>query len=200
MPDQKIKYLLKPDLDRLLALISNVRDRAIFTVAYCHGLRASEVGLLWMKDWNPSSRRLYIHRTKGSDSAEYRLLELAVRPLQAWLRDRGGWDGPIFVSERQTAISRFRLHQLMRLYGERAGLPMELQHFHTLRHSIAVHMTEQGRSLQEVQDWLGHRSVLSTQKYAKLTSLARDRLSEELDRDLSGEPERHKVKWGRKKR
>jgi site-specific recombinase XerD len=197
--EQKIKYLLKPDLDRLLALISNVRDRAIFTVAYCHGLRASEVGLLWMKDWNPSSRRLYIHRTKGSNSAEYKLLELAVRPLQAWLRDRGDWDGPIFISERQRAISRFRLHQLMRLYGQRAGLPIELRHFHTLRHSVAVHMTERGCSLQEVQDWLGHRSVLSTQKYAKLTSPARDRLSETLDRELADKPERHKVKWGRKR-
>lgn len=202
MPTDRIKYLLREQVEALLGVIDHPRDRAIFTLAYWRGLRASEVGRLKLVDWKPSSKRLYVSRAKGSNPAEYLLSSPEVKALQAWMRDRGDWPGPLFPSEQMRPISRFRLHQLMRQYGVKAGIPVELRHFHALRHSIAVHLSEDGRSMQQVQDWLGHRAIESTARYARLTNKARDKVAEEYYRERQGEDgeERPTVKWKRGKR
>ncbi len=175
----RIKWLSTEQVERFLKLLKNPRDRAIFTVAYYRGLRASEVALISLKDWRPTAKRLYVWRIKGGLSGEYTVSPEESRAINSWIADRGAWDGPLFASERVTAtgrrgISRQRLDSLMRAYGADAELPEDVRHFHVWRHSIAVHLTEAGESLQAVKDWLGHRSITSTQIYAQLTNKGRD--------------------------
>lgn len=200
-PRARLKYLLRDEVDRLLAGITHPRDLAIFTVAYWRGLRASEVGQLDLADWNPVSRRLYIHRAKRSNSGEYALCPPEVQALQRWLRDRGGWPGPLFPSERRTGIGRRQLHNLIRMYGLKAGIATEYCHMHVLRHSIAVRLVEDGKNAFEIKDWLGHRSVTSTEIYAQMTNQARDKFMKEYYEDQFPElKKKPKVKWGRSKR
>jgi integrase len=63
---QKLHFLTQPELRALFRVITRKRDRALFLVAYRHGLRASEVGLLQMDDVNFAQQRLTIHRLKRS--------------------------------------------------------------------------------------------------------------------------------------
>ena len=63
---QKIHFLTQPELRTLFRVITRKRDRALFLVAYRHGLRASEVGLLHVEDMNFAQQRLTIHRLKRS--------------------------------------------------------------------------------------------------------------------------------------
>jgi site-specific recombinase XerD len=66
------------------------------------------------------------------------------------------------------------LDELMKHYGERAGIPESKRHFHALKHSIATHLLDAGADLRFVQDWIGHASIRNTVIYAQLTSRRRD--------------------------
>src|SRR2546425_559337 len=62
---KEIKFLTEDELARLFSVIPSVRDRAIFQLAYRAGLRASEVGLLQLRDYDPKADRIFIHRAQG---------------------------------------------------------------------------------------------------------------------------------------
>jgi integrase len=169
-----IRFHTPEELKRLLAVIRDKRDRAIFLVGYRHGLRASEIGLLRTSDLDLKGLRLMIHRVKGSHSGEHPVQPDEARALKAYLRSRPAKSSILFPSRRNVPISRRTLDWLMKRYGELAELPLDKRHFHCLKHSIATHMLSAGGDLLFVQDWLGHRNIENTRIYAFLTSTARD--------------------------
>jgi integrase len=169
-----IPVLTQEELQRLFAVITNPRDRVIFRVAYRHGLRASEIGLLCRNDVDFRTGRLTIHRLKGSLSGVYPLQPDTHKQLKAYLRTRTDGSPYLFVSNRQVPISRYTLWHLMRRYGEAAGLPSEKQTFHILKHSIATHLLDAGADLAFVRDWLGHANIQNTLLYARMTTGRRD--------------------------
>lgn len=168
------------ELARLFHVILAPRDRAIFRVAYHAGLRASEIGLLELRDYNQRTERIMIHRLKGSDSGEHGCSREESRALHAWLKVRGSLPGPLFASNRRQGISRFMLDKLIKKYGFLSGLPAKLRHFHVFKHSCAVHLLDKGLGIEDVQDWLGHVNIQSTAIYAKITNPRRQRVAEQL--------------------
>jgi integrase len=169
-----IKFLTQDELKRLLFVIKDKRDKAIFLIAYRHGQRASEVGMLHVNDIDWKKLRLMIRRLKGSLPGEHPLQPDEARVLKSYLRSRE-LDSPIlFPSNRNAPISRARLHRMMKHYGEKAKLPEDKQHFHVLKHSIATHLLDAGAELRFVQDWLGHANIQNTVIYTALVSTSRE--------------------------
>jgi site-specific recombinase XerD len=74
----------------------------------------------------------------------------------------------------------------MRVYCELASIPRPKDHFHVLRHSIAVHMADAGTGVADIQDWLGHKAISSTMVYMKITNVSRARTAKAI---FGGEPE-----------
>ena len=170
------KYLIPGEKDALLRVIDNSRDRAIFRLAFQHGLRVSEIGMLQMKDWRRGTSldmdRLLLHRLKGSIGGETIIVNSAAA-LRAWLRIRGTSPGPIFTSRNHRAISRRRLDELMEHYCNLAGIPDEKAHFHSLKHTCGtLLLSEQHESIVDVQKHLGHADIRNTMIYAQLTDEA----------------------------
>jgi len=91
-----IKYLTQRELKRLLKAINSPknnsiyrkRDLAIFTLAYYHGLRASELGLIKLSDIDFSKARIRINRLKNSLGGEYPIQLEEIKALKAWLNQR----------------------------------------------------------------------------------------------------------------
>ena len=77
------KYLTTEEIAALFSMIDDVRDRAIFRIAYHRGLRASEIGLLRLADYRSQSGRLFVRRLKGSNSGEFLLTDVENRSLLA---------------------------------------------------------------------------------------------------------------------
>jgi site-specific recombinase XerD len=179
---RNIKYMTEEELARLFKVIASVRDRAIFRVGYHRGLRASEVGLLQMSDYRPAAGRLYVHRLKEGHSGEYVLTSVEEKALKAWLKERGNKPGPIFVSNRGTAISQQMLDVLVKKYARLARIPADKAHFHALRHSCATSLLERGEDIAVVQDHLGHANIANTAIYAKITNKRRDEVGERMKR------------------
>jgi integrase len=168
-----LKYLSEEQLERFFNVIKSARDLAIFRVVYHRGLRAGEVALLQLSDWNRERDKLRFSRLKGSHGGEYLLTSREIRCLRAWLRVRGVEPGPLFPSRRGKGISQQMLDVLMKKYGKAADLPPELCHTHSLKHSAATHLLNLGESIEDVQDHLGHVSIQSTLVYAKYSSKRR---------------------------
>jgi integrase/recombinase XerD len=165
-----IKFLTADEARRLFGAIAGKRDRAMFLVAYRHGLRASEVGMLHVADVDLKRLRLMVHRVKGSLPGEHPLQPDEAKAIKAWLKARQTDSPVLFTSVRNEPMSRRGLDWLMKQYSQAAKLPAEKQHFHVLKHSIATHLLDAGADIRFVQDWLGHANIQNTLIYAYLTS------------------------------
>lgn len=187
-----IKYLTQDELKNLLKVIENsrrqaidkkhekarvifVRDKAIVIVAYYHGLRASEIGMLKVDDVDLARGRIRIERLKNSQGGEYALQPDEIKVLKAWLKERQDNNPWLFPTQTGTPIHRRTLDYLIKHYGKKAGIPLEKCHFHVLKHSIATHLLDAGADIRFVQDWIGHKNIQNTVVYAQITNPARDK-------------------------
>jgi type 1 fimbriae regulatory protein FimB/type 1 fimbriae regulatory protein FimE len=166
---ETIKFLTFDETKRLFENITSKRDKAIFLLAYRHGLRASEIGLLRHSDLDLKTLRVMIHRKKGSLSGEHPLQADEVRILKAYLKTRSDSLPYLFPSRKGSPISRAMLDVLIKGYGEKAKLPDDKRHFHVLKHSIATHLLDKGAELRFLQDWLGHANIQNTVIYAQIS-------------------------------
>lgn len=159
--------LSKPELLSLLraARDHSERDHLMLLVAYSHGLRASEVLAL-----KPSSVRdglLRVRRLKGSLATEQPLLS-SDEPL---LDEAKSWfDFTLKTPANQTVFPIGRQHfwRLMQRYAKEAGIPARKRHPHVLKHTIAL-QTIHSAGIENVRQYLGHRSMASTGEYLKRT-------------------------------
>lgn len=168
------------EITRFFKAIDSVRDRAIFRLMYHAGLRASEIGLLEMRDYSPRTDRIMITRLKGSNSGEHHLSREEARSLRAWLKERGTAPGVIFASKKGGPISRKRLDALVKFYAAKAGLPAKLRHCHMFKHACCTHLLSKGFNVEQVQDWVGHANIQNTMEYSRVTNARRDQMGKQL--------------------
>jgi type 1 fimbriae regulatory protein FimB len=173
-------YLTFEEVDRFFAVIDSPRDRAIFRLMYHAGLRASEVGMVEMRDYSPKAERVFIRRLKKSNSGEHHMVREEARALRAWLKQRGPAPGAIFISNRHTPISQQMLDVLCRRYGTMAGIPEEHRHCHVWKHTCCTHLFSKGYNVEQVQDWVGHKRIENTMIYGHITNARRQEMAERL--------------------
>jgi integrase/recombinase XerD len=173
-PPPEITFLTQDEVRRLFAVITSKRDRALFQLAYHHGLRASEVSLLQRDDIYEKQGRIYIPRVKGSIAKTYPMQPEDVRLVRAYLRTRDDDSPYLFISMRGISLERRSYWDLMQKYGEGAAIPKPKRRFHALRHAIAVHLLDAGADVAFVQDRLGHANIQNTIIYMRYTTLTRD--------------------------
>lgn len=176
MDKREIKYFTEDELKKLFKVIKEVsrhpaRDEAIFKIAYYCALRASEVSLLKVSDYNLGRNELYCRRLKGSNNNTIRIVDKDVlRAFKRHIRVNTP-EEIIFISQKGNPISRKMLDLLMKKFCEAAGIKDKSKwHFHTLKHTRAVDLGELGLDLKEIQYWLGHKEISNTQIYYQFTS------------------------------
>jgi integrase len=104
-----IHFLTQDELRQLFKVIRSKRDRAIFLVAYRHGLRASEIGLLQRADVDVKQGRISIHRLKGSISGVYPMQPDVLKTIRSYLRTRTDESPYLFLSPPYTFTSHFEM-------------------------------------------------------------------------------------------
>ncbi|MBK8230378.1 MAG: tyrosine recombinase [Candidatus Eisenbacteria bacterium] len=156
----------------------DLRDRAMFELAYGAGLRVSE--LLSLESASVDLRERWV-RVRGKGDKE-RLIPLgkpAVAALQSWLAERPRLlgrrrdPGLFFLNVRGGPLSRMGFWKILRERARASGVRPEEIHPHLLRHTFATHLLEGGASLRTVQELLGHAQLKTTEIY---TAVDRARL------------------------
>ncbi len=160
-------------LDRIPATNPlEVRDRALFELAYSSGLRADEIVSLDLGDVEFESETV---RTtgKGRKTRLVPIGEPAQRALRRYLESARHALGPIrtepalFVSRRGRRLSASDVRRRLDKWVREAAVAGRLSP-HTLRHSFATHLLEGGADLRSIQELLGHSSVSTTQIYTRV--------------------------------
>jgi type 1 fimbriae regulatory protein FimB len=132
-----MQFLTQEELKHLFAVITDTRAKALFFLAYRHGLRASEIGLLQRSDVDLKQERITIQRLKGSLSGISPLQPDVIKLLRSSLRARTDASPYLFISNRGVPMNRRTLWCAMQTYGKKAGVPPEKREFHSLKHSIS---------------------------------------------------------------
>ncbi|MCK4350959.1 MAG: tyrosine recombinase XerD [Candidatus Krumholzibacteria bacterium] len=172
-----IPFVLSQDeVERLLSVETGsrfeVRDRALFELAYSTGLRVSELCGLKMEQID-IERRLVRVRGKGGKERIVPFGSKAHGALRDWMQEgrqkmlKVSNPAELFLNSRGGKLSRVGFWKILKKRAERAGLPSDVTP-HTLRHSFATHLIEGGADLRAVQELLGHSSISTTQIYTKL--------------------------------
>jgi site-specific recombinase XerD len=172
--------VLKPEevaalLDRIpTSTPLELRDRALFELAYASGLRAEELVDLNATSVDFDAEQVRVEG-KGGKTRFVPAGEAALRALSRYL-DRarpalGSGDGEqaLFLSKSGRRLSTSDVRRRLRVWGRHAAVQGGISP-HALRHSFATHLLDGGADLRSIQELLGHASISTTQIYTRVES------------------------------
>lgn len=151
--------------------LKGYRDRAMLELLYATGIRVSELIALDVDDLNLPGGVLKCF-SKGKERiiplypAAIRALNEYVHNVRPQLVDSLD-ETALFVNMNGERMSRQGFWKLIKYYQEKAGIKKDITP-HTLRHSFAAHLLENGADLRSIQEMLGHADISSTQIYSRL--------------------------------
>jgi len=153
--------------------VRGIRDRAMLELMYATGLRVSELIALQVDDVNLAAG--YVRCLgKGRKERIVPVNQTSVFWVERYItRSRNQLvknplERTLFVNARGKKLSRQGFWKILNGYARQAGIEKEI-HPHTLRHSFATHLLENGADLRAVQEMLGHADISTTQIYTHLT-------------------------------
>ncbi|MDX2132274.1 MAG: tyrosine recombinase XerC [Planctomycetota bacterium] len=174
------KAITIEQIERLLSTPSDSdvlgrRDRAMLETLYSTGIRVSELVGLQITDLDLVGEALKV-RGKGSKERIVPLGSHAIGAIQRYIemlkgdpRLAGRETGPLFVNKHGGRLSSRSVRRKLDKYLKQCGLDPTISP-HTLRHSFATHLLDNGADLRSVQELLGHQSLSTTQVYTHLTA------------------------------
>lgn len=162
------------EIDRIIAAASapttkGLRDCAMLEVLYSCGLRVSELTSLRMSDLFFGEGYIRVIG-KGDKQRLVPVSAVARDRILRYLEQREAarsGEEAVFLNNRGTQLTRVMVFTIIRRAAERAGIEKRISP-HTFRHSFATHLLEGGASIRQVQEMLGHESILTTEIYTHL--------------------------------
>lgn len=149
------------------------RDKAMLELLYATGIRVSELISLDVQDLNLSASFL---RCRGrSKERIVPLYKGVVRAVAAYVNDvrpqllESPEETALFVNMNGERMSRQGFWKIVKCYQDKAGIHKDITP-HTLRHSFAAHLLENGADLKSIQEMLGHADISATQIYAQVVN------------------------------
>lgn len=181
-PERRLPLVMSiGEVRQLLAATASLRDRALLETAYATGMRLGEVTRLLVSDIDSQRMTIRVDQGKGRKDRYVMLSPSLLETLRAYWRTSKprvclfpGDDGkkPLCVSAAQKAFARAKLG---------AGIRKPIS-FHTLRHTFATHLLEDGVNVRKIQAVLGHKSLQTTERYTHVAENYLHEMRSPLDR------------------
>jgi site-specific recombinase XerD len=195
-PKSMPTVLAREEVQRLLAAVREPRFATCLRLMYYCGLRISEAVGLEVKDilGRENPPRLHIRNAKGGKDRYVPLAPAMLEELRAWWRTHRNpklifpapvsKTGPVIgrpMSQTLVAMSAASVQEVFRLAQQASDVHPSATP-HTLRHSYATHLLEEGVSLRQISIYLGHESLDTTAIYTHLTAISEARTQAALSR------------------
>jgi integrase/recombinase XerC len=180
--DEIFALLNQPNGDRGLGL----RDLAIMELLYSSGIRVSELVFLHVEKLDFESRLVKVLGKGGKERIipfgrrAYAVIKDYLRNTEK-IRKKKGYGllkGPLFLNYRGERLSSRSVNRIIKKYSRDSGIMTDISP-HSIRHTFATHLLDSGADLRSIQEFLGHVSLSTTQKY---THVSIDRLMEVYDK------------------
>lgn len=174
-PDRLPNVLTLEQMDAMIAAVptrnlAGKRDKAILELLYATGMRVSELTALTLDRYYPDEQFVRVIG-KGSKERLVPFGRCARDAVDRYLSARAAAhvqpSDYVFLSSHQKKMSRQAIWKIVKKYARAAGIPFEVTP-HTIRHTFATHLLENGVDLRAIQDMLGHADIGTTQIYVHL--------------------------------
>lgn len=168
----------------ILKNTSNLKHRAILTTIYSAGLRISELINLKISHIDSNRMQVRVEQSKGKKD-RYTLLspktlKLLREYIKAYTPHYYLFEGPGSTRENPIAYTARSVQVILKESAKKAGISKKIS-VHTLRHSFATHLLENGTDLRYIQSLLGHESSKTTEIYTHVTTKGFDQIKSPLD-------------------
>jgi len=160
--------LSRVEIEKIINSIANPKHKLIISLAYGSGLRVSEVMSLKVKDVNLDELTVHIKHSKGRKDRLTILPEKLIPALKQFIVNKNSEDF-VFASIQGSRLTARTAQKIFKNGLIKSGLKKAAT-FHSLRHSFATHLLENGVSIRYVQELLGHQNIKTTQIYTQVSS------------------------------
>lgn len=160
--------LSREEINGLINVINNPKHKLLIALSYGAGLRVGETVNLKIKDVNLDELTIHIKGAKGNKDRITVFPEKLKENLKLLieLRDKNDY---LFLSERGGKLTERTAQKIFENGMKKAGIKKDAT-FHSLRHSFATHLLENGVDVRYVQELLGHSNIRTTQIYTQVTN------------------------------
>jgi integrase/recombinase XerD len=179
--ENKLPVVLSEDeVYRLLDVTTNLKHRSMLMMLYASGLRVSELLNLKPGDVDSERKVVNVRGGKGKKDRVTVLSRTALLCLERYLQvyDPEAW---LFEGPSRSRYSARSVNNIIKCKAVEAGIDKNIS-AHTLRHSFATHLLENGTDLRYIQSLLGHESPRTTERYTHVTLKGFNQLTSPLDR------------------
>jgi len=156
------------EVERFLNSFSNLKHKAIFTLIYSAGLRIGELLNLKMEDIDSDRMQIRIHQGKGQKDRYSILSKKVLELLREYVKEYQPKEY-LFEGQGGGKYSSSSIQALMRRHKKKCGITKKATP-HTLRHSFATHLLDNGTDTRFIQELLGHKHISTTQIYTHVSS------------------------------
>jgi site-specific recombinase XerD len=175
LPDVLPRAMNPSDVRKLLLVIDDIRDRALFLLLLRTGIRIGEALGLRLNDLDIKGRKVHLYEgEKNSMGRVVYLSDDALFAIKLWLRRRDKNKEFVFYGKSHGHLCYSTGRGLFVKYLNKAGLDQKGYTVHCLRHTFASELLNAGMRLECLQQLLGHQDIEVTRRYARLTDTTRE--------------------------
>ncbi|NOQ37735.1 tyrosine-type recombinase/integrase [archaeon] len=168
-PKRIPEVLTKEETIDILNQINNIKHRLLIETIYGCGLRVSEAATLKKKDLRFKEGIIYLRQAKGKKDRFVMLPKSISLRLESYIEARADKNPYVFDSGRGGRLTTSTIQKIMKNAVKKAGIKKNV-HPHTLRHSYATHLLENGTDIRIIQRLLGHNDVRTTEIYTHISN------------------------------
>lgn len=162
--------LTKEEIRTLFDNIKNSKHKLLAELMYSAGLRVNELVNLRVMDFEFNKNYGWVRRGKGNKDRLFIVAKRLNERLQEFIEENKlNYESYLFKGNKRNHISKETINMIIKNSGKKAGINKRI-HCHTLRHSFATHLIEDGYSVSDVQSLLGHKSPETTMIYVHMAS------------------------------
>lgn len=178
--EQKLpKYLNREEVKKILAVVENLKHKAILSLLYGCGLRLTEVINLQINNIDSNNVVININQPKGKKDRQVMLPQALLPLLKAYFK-KYRLKAYLFEGQSRLRYSPRSVQIVLKEAAAKAKITKKVSP-HILRHSFATHLLENGTDIRYIQQLLGHNSLNTTQIYTHITDVAKQRVQSPLD-------------------
>ncbi|MDD5567433.1 MAG: tyrosine-type recombinase/integrase [Patescibacteria group bacterium] len=160
--------LSREEIKEIIGSIANQKHKLIIALAYGAGLRVSEIVNLRVGNIDIRELTVHIKQSKGRKDRLSVFPESLVDDIRKFISGKES-DDLVFISEHGGSLATRTAQKIFDHSLAKSGI-MKKATFHSLRHSFATHLLENGVDIRYVQELLGHNSIRTTQQYTQVTN------------------------------
>lgn len=161
--------LSQQEVRRLMSAHTNIKHRALLSMAYGSGLRVSELVVLRPAHIDRGRMMLFVEQGKGRKDRYTILASVALQRLEEHWRGNGPMDYFFFGRDKASPMSIGTAQQIYYQALEKTGV-RHVGGIHVLRHCFATHLMEMGADIYVIKRWMGHRALVTTGRYMHVTA------------------------------